>query len=125
MELGFKKMCGRLLAVLCVLCVCASFSSCKDDDDERGIPDGFCGTYCYNYDNRKFIYYTFNEDGTGEYEFDGNADTYGYFTYTVNGSVVTATGWKTTTDGGGMDFTITFKYTNGTLVSGENVYEKI
>lgn len=35
-ELRMKDLCGRLLAVLCMLCVCVSFSSCKDDDDEEG-----------------------------------------------------------------------------------------
>ena len=34
--LRIKNWCGRLLAVWCMLCVCASFSSCKDDDDEGG-----------------------------------------------------------------------------------------
>lgn len=123
MELRIKEFQGRLLAVLCMLCICVSFSSCKDDDDEGGIPDGFCGTYCYNHDNRKFMYFTFNEDGTGEYEFGSD---YGQFTYTVRGSVVTVDGWRTSTDGGILDFTYTFEYTNGNLVrGGTQVFEKI
>ena len=122
---------------MCVLVVCAlfiavSFSSCSDDDDEGGnVPSGFYGIYCNNYQNRIFRYYSFYEDGTGLYTFDGNVShSEGEFTYSFRGDKVTCkgtyvSGWSDGSVNAG-DINVTFTYTDGRLVTdGGDVYEKI
>ena len=61
-------------AMLVAFAVLAAFSvqACSDDDEGGDIPSGFCGTYCNNYQNRVYRYYTFYEDGTGKYTMEGN-----------------------------------------------------
>lgn len=110
------------------MCLCLPFVACSDDDDAGGsIPDGFYGVYCNNYQNRVYRYYSFYEDGTGEYTFEGNVSTgVGYYTYTFKGNKVELNGYKT--DAGMTevtDLTMTFEYRDGNLISGEDVYEKI
>lgn len=120
-------------AMLVAFAVLAAFSvqACSDDDEGGDIPSGFCGTYCNNYQNRVYRYYTFYEDGTGKYTMEGNVSYHeGYFTYSFSGDRVVCRGTNVGAwDDGSVstnDINTTFRYSNGRLVtdSGE-VYERI
>ncbi len=119
-----------MLAVFAML-VAFSVQACSKDDEGGSIPSGFCGTYCNNHQNRVYRYYTFYEDGTGEYRMEGNVSLHqGYFTFEFSGDKVICKGSSTGAwdDGSvsGSNINTTFTYSGGRLVTdGGDVYEKI
>ncbi len=80
-----KYVHNLILVLLCTL-ISSTLSACSDDDDDEQkveSKDFLVGTWKYKFSDDGFVYYTFNEDGSGRvYENDGgHIDQDETFTY--------------------------------------------
>lgn len=125
----------NLLLILLGLFLCVGFSACGDDDDDSSsIPSGFCG--CYYFDDTsggysKDCYYTFYEDGTGEYRKEGAINTFiTRFSYAFSGNTIKCKGIHIGVDNDAnvdvdANWSKTIQYSGGTIIVDGNRYKKI
>lgn len=132
-----KKLRFTLFIMGLLLCV-GFMSSCgDDDDDDKGgaIPSGFCG--CYYFDDisggySKDQYYTFYENGTGEYRKEGKINTFiATFSYTFKGSTIKCKGVHSSINSDGevdidKNWSKTIEYIGSSYIKVDgNTYKKI
>ncbi len=80
-----KYVQSLFLVLFCAL-ICSTFIACSDDEKDPEEKDFLIGTWKYSWDkdgDEGYIYYIFNEDGTGRmFEFDNGQVEYDEsFTY--------------------------------------------
>lgn len=107
-----------LFVMLSLVFVVSGITACGKEDEAESLPEDFYG-----------MYYTFNKDNTGKYEFideQGDLISYGEFTYSYSDDKIKLKGVRVSTDGDVEEnWSRTFECINGTLVDGGQVYQKM
>lgn len=118
-----------LFVMLSLVFVVSGITACGKEDEAESLPEDFYGMYYYTYNNQDYMYYTFNKDNTGKYEFideQGDLISYGEFTYSYSDDKIKLKGVRVSTDGDVEEnWSRTFECINGTLVDGGQVYQKM